>query len=89
MQNVRYQKTDVDGFGIFYREAGQKPVETLLLLHGVSELQSYVPWPHSATRGSIPRYRTDLPGFGQSDMPNRDTFAYTFENIARVIDRFT
>ena len=31
----------------------------------------------------------DLPGFGQSDMPPRDKFTYTFENIARVIDRFT
>jgi pimeloyl-ACP methyl ester carboxylesterase len=31
----------------------------------------------------------DLPGFGQSDMPPRDDFAYTFDNLAKVIDRFT
>jgi pimeloyl-ACP methyl ester carboxylesterase len=31
----------------------------------------------------------DLPGFGQSDMPPRDKFSYTFDTIARVIDRFT
>jgi pimeloyl-ACP methyl ester carboxylesterase len=31
----------------------------------------------------------DLPGFGQSDMPPRETFSYTFDNIARVIERFT
>ena len=31
----------------------------------------------------------DLPGFGQSDMPARSQFEYTFDNIARVIDRFT
>jgi pimeloyl-ACP methyl ester carboxylesterase len=31
----------------------------------------------------------DLPGFGQSDMPDRSAFTYTFHNIARVIDRFT
>ena len=31
----------------------------------------------------------DLPGFGQSDMPARDKFKYTFDNIAGVIDRFT
>ena len=31
----------------------------------------------------------DLPGFGQSDMPPRSQFKYTFENIATVIDRFT
>jgi pimeloyl-ACP methyl ester carboxylesterase len=31
----------------------------------------------------------DLIGFGQSDMPSRDAFSYTFDNIAAVIDRFT
>jgi pimeloyl-ACP methyl ester carboxylesterase len=31
----------------------------------------------------------DLPGFGQSDMPARDTFPYTFDNLANVIERFT
>src|SRR6201993_5209028 len=31
----------------------------------------------------------DLPGFGQSDMPERTKFSYTFDNIAGVIDRFT
>jgi pimeloyl-ACP methyl ester carboxylesterase len=31
----------------------------------------------------------DLPGFGQSDMPARSQFKYTFDNIARVIVRFT
>ena len=31
----------------------------------------------------------DLPGFGQSDMPARGKFAYTFDHIADVIDRFT
>ena len=31
----------------------------------------------------------DLPGFGQSGMPSRETFKYTFDNLANVIDRFT
>jgi pimeloyl-ACP methyl ester carboxylesterase len=31
----------------------------------------------------------DLPGFGQSDMPPREKFSYTFDNVASVIDRFT
>ena len=31
----------------------------------------------------------DLPGFGQSDMPPRDAFKYTFENLAETIDHFT
>jgi pimeloyl-ACP methyl ester carboxylesterase len=31
----------------------------------------------------------DLLGFGQSDMPARDKFAYTFDHLAEVIGRFT
>jgi pimeloyl-ACP methyl ester carboxylesterase len=38
------------------------------------------------------RYRViapDYPGFGYSAAPERAAFAYTFENLAHVIDRFT
>jgi pimeloyl-ACP methyl ester carboxylesterase len=31
----------------------------------------------------------DLPGFGFSESPNRKQFRYAFENLAKVIDRFT
>jgi pimeloyl-ACP methyl ester carboxylesterase len=31
----------------------------------------------------------DLPGVGQSDMLRHDKFSFTFDNIARVIERFT
>jgi pimeloyl-ACP methyl ester carboxylesterase len=31
----------------------------------------------------------DLPGFGQSAMPSREAFGYTFDRLADVIDRFT
>jgi pimeloyl-ACP methyl ester carboxylesterase len=31
----------------------------------------------------------DLPGFGQSDMPSRTDFKYTFENLSHVIEDFT
>ena len=30
----------------------------------------------------------DLPGFGQSDLPPREKFKYTFENLAETIDLF-
>jgi pimeloyl-ACP methyl ester carboxylesterase len=38
------------------------------------------------------RYRVvapDLPGFGQSDLPSREQFKYTFSNLAKVMTRFT
>jgi pimeloyl-ACP methyl ester carboxylesterase len=31
----------------------------------------------------------DYPGYGHSSMPSRDTFAYTFDNLAKVVDEFT
>jgi len=89
MPNVNYRKADVDGFNIFYREAGPKVAQTLLLLHGF-------PTAGHMFRDLIPQLSDrffviapDLPGFGQSDMPDRDRFTYTFDNLAHVIDRFT
>jgi pimeloyl-ACP methyl ester carboxylesterase len=89
MRAVTYRKVDVDGIGVLYREAGPKDAPTILLLHGF-------PTAGHMFRDLIPqladRFRLvapDLPGFGQSDMPARSAFIYTFENIANVIDRFT
>ena len=31
----------------------------------------------------------DLPGFGQSEMPGRNKFAYTFDSLANIIEGFT
>jgi pimeloyl-ACP methyl ester carboxylesterase len=89
MSTLTYRKVDVDGIGVFYREAGPKDAPTILLLHGF-------PTAGHMFRDLIPqlsdRFRLvapDLPGFGESDMPAPGTFTYTFENIANVIDRFT
>src|SRR5215831_13303522 len=89
MRKVSFRKADVEGFNIFYREAGPADAQTLLLLHGF-------PSASHMFRDLIPRLADrfhviapDLPGFGQSDMPDRSAFTYTFHNIARVIDRFT
>src|SRR6476646_2944688 len=89
MHAITYRKVDVDGIGVFYREAGAKDAPTILLLHGF-------PTAGHMFRDLIPqladRFRLvapDLPGFGQSDMPARSAFIYTFENIANVIERFT
>jgi len=84
-----YWRADVDGLKIFYREAGSKDSPTVLLLHGF-------PTSSHMFRNLIPaladRFHVlapDLPGFGYSDSPGREQFRYTFENLAKVIDRFT
>jgi len=86
---IKYSRVDVDGFGVSYREAGPVNGPALLLLHGF-------PTSSHMFRNLIPklldRYRViapDLPGFGQSDLPSRDQFKYTFANLANVMTRFT
>jgi pimeloyl-ACP methyl ester carboxylesterase len=86
MAAIKYRTADVDGFKIFYREAGAASAPKLLLLHGF-------PTSSHMFRDLIPlladRYHIiapDLPGFGKSDMPGR---GYTFDRIAETIDRFT
>ena len=89
MTAITYRRADVDGFNVFYREAGRIDAPKLLLLHGF-------PSAGHMFRDLMPKLADhfhivapDLPGFGQSDLPDRDQFTYTFENIANVIARFT
>jgi pimeloyl-ACP methyl ester carboxylesterase len=86
---ILHKTARVAGLDIFYREAGPKDAPTLLLLHGF-------PTSSQMFRNLIPaladQYHLvapDYPGFGHSSMPSRDTFAYTFDNLAQVIDQFT
>lgn len=86
---VHYRSTSIEGVEMFYREAGPAAAPTVLLLHGF-------PTSSNMFRNLIPalakRYHVvapDYPGFGQSAMPARDTFRYTFANLARTMDLFT
>jgi pimeloyl-ACP methyl ester carboxylesterase len=86
---VAYRHAVVDGIKIFYRETGRPDAPALLLLHGF-------PTSSHMFRDLMPlladRYHLvapDLPGFGFSDAPDSETFRYSFDRLAEVIDRFT
>jgi pimeloyl-ACP methyl ester carboxylesterase len=89
MMKIQYRKASVDGFNVFYREAGRSDAPVLLLLHGFPSaghmFRELIPALSDRFRIVAP----DLPGFGRSDMPPRDKFAYTFAGLAEVIERFT
>jgi pimeloyl-ACP methyl ester carboxylesterase len=82
-----YRSAQVSGLKIFYREAGSPDAPTIVLLHGfpTSSHMFRDLIPHLA-----PYFRViapDYPGFGYSDMPASGEFAYTFDNLAGVINQ--
>jgi pimeloyl-ACP methyl ester carboxylesterase len=89
LKRTRYKTRQVGEVDVFYREAGPADAPVILLLHGF-------PTASHMFRGLIPlladRYRLiapDLPGFGQTKAPPRGKFDYTFDRLAKVIERFT
>lgn len=85
---VQYRTAQVDGLKIFYREAGPKDAPVVVLLHGF-------PSSSHMFRELIPRLSDkyhvvapDYPGFGYSDAPAPEQYAYTFDHLADTVDHF-
>jgi pimeloyl-ACP methyl ester carboxylesterase len=83
---THHRYATIDGVDIFYREAGPAQAPVVVLLHGF-------PTSSHMFRNLIPaladRYRViapDYPAFGQSAVPDRNQFQYTFARFAELMD---
>jgi pimeloyl-ACP methyl ester carboxylesterase len=79
----------VDGVDIFYREAGDRKNQSLLLLHGFPTSSIMFKNLMTVLSDRFHLVAPDYPGFGFSAFPDVDSFEYTFKNIAAYINRFT
>ncbi|KAF2480343.1 Alpha/Beta hydrolase protein [Neohortaea acidophila] len=89
MPAVLHKTAQVDGVKIFYREAGSPSSPGLLLLHGHASashtFRNIIP----GLADSFHVVAPDYPGFGNSDRPDAKSYTYTFENIAKTLEKLT
>src|SRR5215468_1820556 len=85
---VRYETARVEGLNIAYRQAGDPENPQLVLLHGfpASSHQYRNLLPALADRFHV--IAPDYPGFGNSDMPDPASFAYTFDQLCHITASF-
>jgi pimeloyl-ACP methyl ester carboxylesterase len=88
MEKIYYREIYIDGIKIFYREAGDPSRHKILLLHGFpSSSHMY----RDLINDLAPHYHLiapDYPAFGNSDMPGRENYHYTFENLSITMEKF-
>lgn len=86
---ISYQRVQVDGVNVFYREAGDPAAPKVLLLHGF-------PTSSFMYRDLIPMLADcyhviapDMPGFGLTEVPGDVGYVYSFDRLAATMERFT
>ncbi|SKC41660.1 alpha/beta fold hydrolase [Ohtaekwangia koreensis] len=88
MASVLHKTISVDGIKIFYREAGSPFNPLILLLHGFpSSSHMYRDLMYDLA-DDYHLIAPDYPAFGNSDMPDRNIYSYTFDNLSMTIEKF-
>ncbi len=88
-KKVAHRTVKVLDLDVFYREAGPKDAPAVLLLHGFPSSSQMFRNPIPALADCYLVLAPDYPGFGHSSMPPWAEFAYTFDNLAAVVEEFT
>jgi pimeloyl-ACP methyl ester carboxylesterase len=79
---THHRTATVNGRAVFYREAGDPAAPTILLLHGLPTSSRMFRDLMAALADRFHLIAPDYIGFGHSEAPWRDAFAYTFDNLA-------
>jgi len=86
---VSYRTVTIENVDIFYREAGDPSQPTILLLHGFPTSSHMFRDLITELADEYHLVAPDYPGYGFSSMPAVDEFDYSFDNVARLIEKFT
>jgi len=87
-QTINYGKVNVDGINLFYREAGDKAKQQIILLNGVPNASSAFQELMNDLKDDYYLIAPDFPGFGNSEIPDKKAYEYTFHNISLTIEKF-
>ncbi len=86
---VHYRYKQAGDVNVFYREAGDASSPVLLMLHGFAGSSFMF---RDLIAQLADRYHLiapDLPAFGFTEAPEKGAYAYTFDQLAETIGRFT
>ncbi len=86
MTQVLNKYVDVHGLKIFFREAGDINKPTFVLFHGFPSSSHMYRELILDLCDKFHVIAPDYPAFGQSDMPSREEFTYSFDNLTEVMD---
>ncbi|CAK6500623.1 Haloalkane dehalogenase (plasmid) [Pantoea sp. Nvir] len=85
---VHYRYVEADGVRLFYREAGNPELPTLLLLHGYPssshQFRQLIPLLSDKFHLVAP----DLPGFGFTEVPAARHYVYSFDALGETLVAF-
>ena len=86
---IQYKKIQVEDCRVFYREAGDASKPTILLLHGFPSSSHMFRELMPKLMDEYHLVAPDFPSFGQTESPSREEFEYSFDHLAKIVDKFT
>lgn len=87
-RQVMFGTIKIDGLNIAYREAGDPKKAKVVLLHGFPASSHQYRNLIQALAGDFHAIAPDYQGFGNSDIPDPNTYHYFFDGISETMEKF-